>query len=321
MESYFLESLESVRLIQEFRGPKLDFSFRLLTFLGDIKFYIVLLPFLVWCIDYWFGCRVAISVMVSAYISVLLKEQFELPRPGDLDPDIAVIVVKGYGLPSGHALLAVVVWGTIALRTNRLWTWVVCVATISLISLSRVYLGVHFPIDVYAGLVIGVVLLLAIHYAYPVCERWIVRLRVGSQLLLSLVIPATLSMFFHMLASNVKMASLTMGILAGVTMGAALKLRYFQSLEAKSLWRRGGFFLFGIGIVFALYYLPKEIRLLDTFLYHSVGAFIHSSLIGLWVSLGAPALFILVHNVLGARAGYSMSDRKVNVPTGGVPPL
>jgi undecaprenyl-diphosphatase len=65
--------------------------------------------------------------------------------------------------PSGHAMSATVVYGTVAYLLARLQkhTWaraitlLVAVLMIALICLTRLYLGVHYPSDVLGGIVVG----------------------------------------------------------------------------------------------------------------------------------------------------------------------
>jgi undecaprenyl-diphosphatase len=60
--------------------------------------------------------------------------------------------------PSGHALGAAAFWTAVAVlllpRLGRL-VWVIAVAVPLLVGLSRVLLGVHYPSDVVAGLLVG----------------------------------------------------------------------------------------------------------------------------------------------------------------------
>jgi len=66
-------------------------------------------------------------------------------------------------LPSGHAMSSAIVYGTVAYLAARLhrrrWArWLVMMFAlflIVLISFSRMYLGVHYPSDVVAGVLIG----------------------------------------------------------------------------------------------------------------------------------------------------------------------
>ena len=86
-----------------------------------------------------------------------LKALLRRPRP-DLDP---VIEIGGHAFPSGHAttsaglFLAIALYvGTVAVRRRSL-VWGVATLLAASVALSRVYLGVHWPTDVVAGLGLG----------------------------------------------------------------------------------------------------------------------------------------------------------------------
>jgi undecaprenyl-diphosphatase len=77
-----------------------------------------------------------------------------------------LVQVSGYSFPSGHATIAVAVWGTIALilaRDRRPRTRVLLGAAAGMIwlvvGLSRLYLGVHWFTDVVGGLALGAAIL------------------------------------------------------------------------------------------------------------------------------------------------------------------
>lgn len=90
----------------------------------------------------------------------LLKAGFGRPRP-------EVIAWGTHAMsssfPSGHAMNSVIVYGTVAYLAARLQkrggartlTLLVALVLIVLVCVSRLYLGVHYPSDVAAGLVIG----------------------------------------------------------------------------------------------------------------------------------------------------------------------
>lgn len=102
----------------------------------------------------------AAALVGGAFLNWMLKDHFERPRP-DFVPHL--LRISSPSFPSGHALLAAVVYLTLgALLTRvvqemRLKIYILAVAAIFtvLIGLSRVYLGVHYPTDVLAGWAVG----------------------------------------------------------------------------------------------------------------------------------------------------------------------
>ena len=74
----------------------------------------------------------------------------------------------GYSFPSGHTQNAVGTFGGIARFTRRKWVRAAAVIVAVLVPLSRMYLGVHTPLDVGVAAVIAVVLVFAL---YPLMER------------------------------------------------------------------------------------------------------------------------------------------------------
>lgn len=90
----------------------------------------------------------------------ILKAGFDRPRPQIFAWGTNAV---SSSFPSGHAMSAAIVYGTVAYLAARLqrrgWarvlTMLIALVLIVLIAVSRMYLGVHYPTDVLAGLIIG----------------------------------------------------------------------------------------------------------------------------------------------------------------------
>lgn len=143
-----------------------------ITWLGDEEFYVLLFPLLFWSVSRRVGIHLAVIFLLSASLNAIGKLTFRTPRPLFLDPSLALRAESTFGVPSGHAQNAVVVWGYLAAVLRRAWAWVVAVALIVAIGFSRLPLGVHFPIDTLVGWGIGLALLVAyLRWRDPVGAR------------------------------------------------------------------------------------------------------------------------------------------------------
>lgn len=99
-----------------------------------------------------------ITMSLSGILNPLLKNIFDRERPTLL----RLIDISGFSFPSGHAMGSTSFFGSamyIAQRRASGSTKGViiglCAALILLISISRVYLGVHYPTDIIAGIIGG----------------------------------------------------------------------------------------------------------------------------------------------------------------------
>jgi undecaprenyl-diphosphatase len=111
--------------------------------------------------------RLGVVQLGSYLLNPLLKAMFGRPRP-DLFERRGWYGWSSY--PSGHAIAVISVLVTLAIILRRVkgWAWPYWVfVPIMIVSLySRIYLAVHWPIDVIAGMSVGAVWLAATMYAF-----------------------------------------------------------------------------------------------------------------------------------------------------------
>lgn len=153
------------RWIVEHRWGPLDLLFEALSYLGSFGIIWLLLALAVAGATWrrpWLPLRVAVTVLLAEMLSGLLKAWLERDRPplADPEPEPLVGLPATNSFPSGHATVGFACATVLALAVPRLrWPLFMLAA---LIAFSRVYVGVHYPLDVLAGALLGVVLGLAV---------------------------------------------------------------------------------------------------------------------------------------------------------------
>ena len=159
--------------LEAMRTPFLDTVMSLVTHLGEELVFMAVAVFVYWCVDKYRGYYLLTVGFVGTLINQFLKILCCIPRPWVIDPNFTIVEsaraqATGYSFPSGHTQNVVGTFGGIALFTRRKWLrWVLAVLAV-LVSFSRMYLGVHTPLDVGVAFITAVVLLLV---CYPLMEK------------------------------------------------------------------------------------------------------------------------------------------------------
>ena len=101
---------------------------------------------------------------------------FTVPRPWVIDPDFTIVEAAraeatGYSFPSGHTKCAVGLYGGIALWNKNKAVRIISLVLCILIPFSRLYLGVHTPLDVCVGFAIAVVFAVGGYFIFKKAEN------------------------------------------------------------------------------------------------------------------------------------------------------
>jgi len=156
---------ESVlRWIGAHHTPLLDSAMLEITALGTGTVVVMIVGiaalFLILTRHKYSGLLLLVATAGGGILGMVLKLRFDRPRPHIFTWGTQAI---SSSFPSGHAMSATIVYATVAYLAARLqkhnWSrWLTMLAAalvIALICFSRLYLGVHYPSDVVAGVVIG----------------------------------------------------------------------------------------------------------------------------------------------------------------------
>jgi membrane-associated phospholipid phosphatase len=298
-------------------GSWLDAPMIFFSFLGTENFFLLVLPLIYWCIDAGLGIRVGFILLTSVYINGIFKLWFAGPRPYWVsDKVIPLSAESTFGVPSGHAQNAVAVWGVIASRSRKPWAWGLAIVLAFFIGFSRWYLGMHFPHDVFVGWLLGSILLWAFMKFWNPVEAWLRQKTLGNQMLIALLV----SVIF------IAVGAVSVGRLDGYTLPDVWKTNAlrtgelpapvsmenfitsagtFFGLAAGVAWMasRGGYqadgrmgqralrFVIGLIGILLLWrglalFLPDNADLVS-FIFR----YIRYTLVGFWITAGAPWLF------------------------------
>ena len=191
----FLYLLEKIRIA----CPPLGAFFSVITYLGDEIAFLALALLTLWCISKRGGYFLLAVGFTGTVVNQFLKITCRIPRPWVLDPNFTIWegareAATGYSFPSGHTQNAVGTFGALALLSGsrisgkrRVIFISLCVAAALGVSFSRLFLGVHTPLDVGVSIAIAILLLFGGHLFFR-SERSLVALltAVGAMVLVAL---------------------------------------------------------------------------------------------------------------------------------------
>ncbi len=175
-----------IHFLQSFQSDGLTSFFKFLTFFGDKEFYIMILPLFFWLWDKDKAVKLLFILMPSLLLNFWLKEIFQTARP----LAVALIEQGGFAFPSGHAQGSTTLWLMLALLIRKKWINILAVVMVILVSLSRLYLGVHWPVDIFGGILIALGLVFAYNkYIFDNYRKYFTaKTKFGQAYVLSIVI-------------------------------------------------------------------------------------------------------------------------------------
>ncbi|MCX9025040.1 MAG: phosphatase PAP2 family protein [Candidatus Methanoperedens sp.] len=268
--------------LQGFGSPFLDKLFKAITTAGSEPAFIFLALLIFWCFSKKTGIRAMYVILFSAFAAILLKNLFSMPRPPEY---LHKIEENGFGFPSGHAQVSSGFWGYLGCKIRNKWIIFVGTVAVLSISLSRVYLGVHYAGDVMGGIIFGLIVALIFFKVEPAVTNKLGKLNRSSKYFIVVALPVILVAIGYMQQSLLT-DQLAIGLVMGsIGVGYLLEEEYVKLQDAENNAQRIRRAVVGIVVVGIIYLILSELLLINQnfifFKYPALG--IASTFLAPWI--------------------------------------
>lgn len=270
--------IKILQFFEQIRTEPLTLLMTTITIMAESLFIVAILAGLYWCVDKIKSKRLAWFVLFNFVGNGMIKNLIQMPRPFDLGvvKPIRAETATSFSFPSGHTQTATSFWSgaMLVLRTKGMYVMGSCI--ILLTALSRVYLGVHWPMDVLGGVFFGVIFTLLANKLLG--DKGEIRPAhvIGVSIVVLLVMISKVD------------ADLYKGAAAlwGMTCGAYIEQKYIQ-FEAVQNWRiQLKKILIGFGGLVLIYLILSKVLPAV-----KIVKMIKYALLLLWITAGAPFIF------------------------------
>lgn len=221
-------TMEFLYFLEKIRMPFLNEFMLLVTKLGEETVFLAVAIIFFWCIDKYHGYYILSVGYFGTITNQFLKLWFRIPRPWILDENFTILEqaresASGYSFPSGHTQSAVGTFGSIAYTVKERAIRIPCILAAVLVGLSRMYIGVHTPLDVCVSVIIGVVLIFFLRPVFTTNQKKRFPILLGVMFILSVAFlcfvkfyPFPADIDVHNYQSGVKNAYTFLGTLFGL---------------------------------------------------------------------------------------------------------
>ena len=225
----------------------------LFSMFGEEMMLILILGFVYWSYDKKLGRTMGLSAIMGLTWNTMAKniilrrrpyfdhERIKILRVVEPGADIYDIAAQGYSFPSGHSTNAATLFCSMATGLRKRWVTVVAISIPLLTGISRFVVGAHYPTDVLAGWLLGVLSVLIVRELQKRVRNTLLRYGI-------LLITAVPGFFFCKSADYFTAMGLMIGFMGGTLLDD--RCVHFENTR-KPLWMVARV-LGGLAIYFAL---------------------------------------------------------------------
>ena len=256
--------MEFLYLLEKIRVPVLnEFMLGITHFGAEIAFLVVAM-ILVWCVDKRSGYYVMTVGFLGTITNQFMKLWFRIPRPWVLDENFTILEqaregASGYSFPSGHTQSAVGTFGALAYITRRKFLRIVSILVVILVPFSRMYLGVHTPLDVSIAAMIALVLVFSLKPVVLGENKWVFPCFLGIMVAVACAYLCFVEKYPfpsdtdpHNLESGLKNAYTLLGAILGLVVVYILDETWLHFPTKAVWWAQVLKVVIGLGLVLAV---------------------------------------------------------------------
>jgi len=270
--------------VLDIRADWLTPIMKIFTFLGDEEFFLLFLPLAYWLWRKNIMGRVGMVLLFTFVLNAVIKGLFQIPRPDEIEH---LVHADDWSFPSGHSQGAMVLWGWLAYELKEKWGYLISIILILGVGFSRIYLGVHTPLDVMGGFTIGLLTLLI--------YKWILQLTIPGWPVLgptrqSLIVFVLLMGLFMLVPELSEVAIKGGAAFIGFTAGVLHERKYLATESGPGLNLAISKLVSGIAGILVIWLGLKQVFVSIGYT-TDMAMFIRYTLLGGWISFGAPYIF------------------------------
>lgn len=239
--------MEFLYILEQIRVPVLNEFMLLITQLGEETAFLVAALIIFWCVDKYIGYYLMGVGFIGTLANQFMKLWFRIPRPWVLDENFTILeqareAAAGYSFPSGHTQSAVGTFGAIAYSVKSKWVRIAAISIAVLVPFSRMYIGVHTPLDVSVAAVMAIALIFLLKPIFlgehkrfiPAVFAIMTVISVGFLCFVEFY-PFPIDIDEHNLASGLKNAYTLLGALLGLLTVYIVDQKW-QNFSTKAVW-------------------------------------------------------------------------------------